>query len=100
MAASATLMSLKLLVEVNPRGGGDSIGALAKEHLVQEERHDLFFAELLLDSIRKKRFSKFANERLLERQEVGACELLCQRTATAGISPVSSSDVSARSTPR
>ena len=57
--------------------------ALTKKHLVQEQRHDLLLGKLLFNLEGEKRLFEFSAYRLFAREEVIACELLRQCTATA-----------------
>ena len=71
------------LVEIHLRCCSNTIGTLPEEHLIKEQRHDLFLRELLFYTDRKRCFFELALQGPVERQEIVSCELLCQRTATA-----------------
>ena len=57
--------------------------ALAKKHLVEEQRHDLFLGKFLLNLIGEKGFAKLASKFLFARQKVITSQLLCQCAAAA-----------------
>ncbi len=54
---------------------------MPEEHLVEEQRHDLFLREFLFDAHSERCFLEFALDSAIERQEIATRQLLCQRTA-------------------
>jgi hypothetical protein len=74
---------LQILVEVNLGCCRDTVGALPKEHLIKEQRHDLLLRELLFDLVCEEGLAQLSCEQLLARKEVVARQLLRERAATA-----------------
>ena len=72
------------LAEIDLCGGRDAVGALPEKHLVEEERHDLFLGERLLDLPGEERLAEFSRKQLLTGQEIVAGQLLGNRAAAAG----------------
>ena len=72
---------LERLAEVDLRCRRDAVGALSEEHLVQEQRHDLFFRELLFYLPGEEGLAQLAREQAFAGQEVVARELLGDRAA-------------------
>ena len=73
----------EFLAEVDLCGGRNAVGPLAKKHLVDEQRKNLFLRKLLFDFIGEEGFADFSRENPFARQEVVAGELLGECAAAA-----------------